>query len=62
MLRHERGGVRIATMDPTGTKSWKVGPALKNMPRKGMLVPLLLGDTLLYYREGHFDEDSGATS
>lgn len=59
VLRPERGAVRIATMDPTGTKPWKVGPALKNMPRKGMLVPLLLGDTLLYYREGYFDENSG---
>ncbi len=57
VLRQKNGSVRIATLEPTGTKPWKIGPPLKNVPRKGMLVPLLVGDTVYYYREGHFDEN-----
>lgn len=55
VVRHARGGVRVATLDPTGTKPWKVGPALKHK-RKGFLTPMVLGDTLVYYREGVWDE------
>ncbi|MFY2562134.1 hypothetical protein ACN469_31355 [Corallococcus terminator] len=55
VVRHERGGVRVATLDPTGTKPWKVGPSLKHK-RKGFLTPMVLGDTLVYYREGVWDE------
>lgn len=51
VLRHPRGGVRLATLDPTGTRPWKVGPPLK-MPRRGTLTPLVLGDTMIFYREG----------
>lgn len=51
-LRHDRGGVRLATLDPTGRKPWKVGPALPQV-RTGMLTPAVLGDTMLFYREGH---------
>jgi hypothetical protein len=50
-LRHPRGGVRIATLEPTGTKPWKVGPLLPQV-RKGMLTPAVLGDTMLFYRAG----------
>ncbi|WP_408889098.1 hypothetical protein ACJ2CR_33915 [Myxococcus faecalis] len=55
VLRHDKGGVRIATMDPTGTKPWKLGPPLKQR-RKGMLSPMVIGDTLVFYREGTQDE------
>ncbi|GEN07203.1 hypothetical protein SAMN05443572_104172 [Myxococcus fulvus] len=55
VLRHDKGGVRIATMDPTGTKPWKVGPPLKQK-RKGMLSPMVIGDTMVFYREGTRDE------
>ncbi|AKQ67975.1 hypothetical protein A176_004887 [Myxococcus hansupus] len=57
VLRQKNGSVRIATLEPTGTKPWKIGPPLKNVPRKGMLVPFLVGDTVYYYREGFFDEN-----
>ncbi|WPB72940.1 hypothetical protein KYC5002_28235 [Archangium violaceum] len=55
VMRHERSGVRVATMDPTGTKPWKLGPPMKQK-RKGMLSPMLLGDTMVFYREGVTDE------
>ncbi|WP_254038364.1 hypothetical protein [Myxococcus guangdongensis] len=55
VLRHDKGGVRIATMDPTGTKPWKLGPPLKQK-RKGMLSPMVIGDTMVFYREGTQDE------
>ncbi len=55
-LRHPRGGVRLATLDPTGRKPWKVGPSLPQV-RKGMLTPAVLGDTMLFYRSGDFDTD-----
>lgn len=51
VLRHPRGGVRVATLDPTGKQPWKVGPPLKQV-RRGMLTPVVLGDTMLFYREG----------
>jgi hypothetical protein len=51
VLRHPRRGVRLATLDPTGERPWKVGPPLK-MPRRGTLTPLVLGDTMIFYREG----------
>ncbi|WP_224369852.1 hypothetical protein [Hyalangium versicolor] len=54
-LRHGRGGVRLATLDPTGKKPWKVGPALPQV-RRGMLTPAVLGDTMLFYREGSREE------
>lgn len=55
VMRHERGGVRIATMDSTGTRPWKLGPALKQK-RRGMLSPMVLRDTMVFYREGVFDD------
>ncbi|MCP3167035.1 hypothetical protein [Myxococcus qinghaiensis] len=55
VMRHERGGVRIATMDPTGTKPWKLGPPMKQK-RKGLLSPMVLGDSMVFYREGTQDE------
>lgn len=55
VMRHERGGVRVATLDPTGTKPWKLGPPLKQK-RKGLLSPMVLGDSMVFYREGVFDE------
>lgn len=55
VMRHDRGGVRIATMDPTGTKPWKLGPPMKQK-RKGLLSPMVLGDSMVFYREGTRDE------
>jgi hypothetical protein len=56
VLRHPRGGVRIATQDPTGTRPWKVGAAL--LPaRRGLLTPLVLGDTMVFFREGAWPPD-----
>ncbi|WPB82244.1 hypothetical protein KYC5002_24400 [Archangium violaceum] len=43
--------VRIATLDPTGTKPWKVGPPLRQASRK-MTAATLLGDSLIFFREG----------
>lgn len=51
VLRNNRDGVRIATLDPTGTKPWKVGPPLRQERRK-MTAATVLGDTLLFFREG----------
>jgi hypothetical protein len=51
VLRHPRGGVRLATLEPTGKRPWQVGPPLRQV-HKGMLTPLVLGDTLVFYREG----------
>jgi hypothetical protein len=56
VLRHPRGGVRLATLDPTGRTPWTVGPPLPQV-RKGMLTPVVLGDTMLFYREGTWDTD-----
>ncbi|QSQ22654.1 hypothetical protein JY651_47415 [Pyxidicoccus parkwayensis] len=53
VLRGKRD-VRIATLDPTGTKPWKIGPPLRQTRRK-MTSATLLGDTLVFFREG---EDS----
>ncbi|TSC34441.1 hypothetical protein [Corallococcus sp. Z5C101001] len=55
VMRHERGGVRIATLDATGTKPWKLGPVMKQK-RRGLLTPVVLGDSMVFYREGVFDE------
>ncbi|XXF75241.1 hypothetical protein P2318_19435 [Myxococcaceae bacterium GXIMD 01537] len=66
VLRHERGGVRIATQDPAGKRPWKLGPPL-GLTRRWMLTPVLLGDTMLFYREaeppqyGHCDETHHGT-
>ncbi|WP_141620137.1 hypothetical protein [Myxococcus sp. AB036A] len=57
VLRQKNGSVRLATLEPTGTQPWKIGPPLKDVPRTGMLVPFLVGDTVYYYREGFFDEN-----
>ncbi|SDE65998.1 hypothetical protein [Myxococcus virescens] len=46
VLRQKNGSVCLATLEPTGTQPWKIGPPLKNVPRKGMLVPFLVGDTV----------------
>jgi hypothetical protein len=56
VLRHPRGGVRIATQDPTGKRPWKVGPPLRQA-RRGLLTPLVLGDTMIFYREGSWPPD-----
>lgn len=49
VLRHPREGVRVATLEPTGTRPWKVGRRLGQV-RRGLLTPLVLGDTLVFYR------------
>jgi hypothetical protein len=60
VLRHPRGGVRLATQDPTGKRPWKVGAPVRKTSR-GMLTPLVLGDTLIFYREGRWlPEEEGA--
>ncbi|HYH96668.1 hypothetical protein [Hyalangium sp.] len=51
VLRHPRGGVRLATLDPTGKRPWKVGSPLRQ-ERRGLLTPLVLGETMVFYREG----------
>ncbi|MFY0566690.1 hypothetical protein ACN28E_23020 [Archangium lansingense] len=56
VLRHPRGGVRVATLESTGKRPWKVGPPLKQV-RKGMLTPVVLGDTMLFFREGDNSTD-----
>ncbi|NTX34145.1 hypothetical protein HUA78_06835 [Myxococcus sp. CA033] len=55
VVRHERGGVRVATLDPSGTKPWKLGSPMKQK-RKGLLTPVVLGDSMVFYREGTQDE------
>jgi hypothetical protein len=56
VLSHPRGGVRLATQDPTGQRPWKVGAPLRQA-RRGLLTPLVLGDTMLFYREGVWPPD-----
>ncbi|MFP2908492.1 hypothetical protein ACLESD_26250 [Pyxidicoccus sp. 3LFB2] len=57
VLKHPRDGVRIATLDPTGTKPWKVGRPLPQSRRK-MNTALVLGDTMVFFREGlEYPED-----
>jgi hypothetical protein len=51
VLKHERAGVRLATLDPTGTKPWKVARPLP-LERSKMGTALVLGDTLVFFREG----------
>ncbi|KFE64393.1 hypothetical protein [Hyalangium minutum] len=51
VLRHPSRGVRLATLDRAGKKPWQVGPPLRQV-RLGMLTPVVLGDTMLFYREG----------
>ncbi|MCE9669847.1 hypothetical protein LY474_18785 [Myxococcus stipitatus] len=51
LTRHPRGGLRLATMERSATKPWKVGPALRQS-RRGVVTPFVLGDTLVYYQEG----------
>ncbi|NOK16522.1 hypothetical protein [Corallococcus carmarthensis] len=58
VLKHQRDGIRIATLDPTGTKPWKVARALRQ-ERRGMEMALVLGDTLVFYREGAQHPESG---
>ncbi|PTL81590.1 hypothetical protein DAT35_21770 [Vitiosangium sp. GDMCC 1.1324] len=65
LVRHPRAGVRLATMDPSGTKPWKLGPVMRQ-ERRGLLTPYVLGDTLVFYREGQTheggcDEDNPGT-
>ncbi|REG32171.1 hypothetical protein ATI61_105499 [Archangium gephyra] len=58
VLRHPRGGVRIAMQDATGTRPWKVGARLRQ-ERRGLLTPLVLGNTLVFYRQGVWPPDGG---
>ncbi|WNG34422.1 hypothetical protein F0U61_12855 [Archangium violaceum] len=58
VLRHPRGGVRLATQDPTGKRPWKVGSPLRQA-RRGLLTPLVLGDTMIFYREGTWLPEAG---
>jgi hypothetical protein len=58
VLRNKRDGVRIATLDPTGTKPWKLGPPLRQERRK-MTTAALLGDSLVFFREGEDHPEYG---
>jgi hypothetical protein len=58
VLRSKRDGVRIATLDPTGTKPWKLGPPLRQERRK-MTTAALLGGTLVFFREGENHPEYG---
>jgi hypothetical protein len=58
VLWHPRRGVRIATLDPTGTRPWTVGGPLPQKSR-GMTMSRVLGDTLVFFRQGEvFPEDN----
>jgi hypothetical protein len=59
VLRHPREGVRLATLEPTGTRPWKVGRRLGQV-RRGLLTPLVLGDTMVFYREGEWEAPHGS--
>jgi hypothetical protein len=59
VLRHPREGVRVATLEPTGTRPWKVGRRLGQV-RRGLLTPLVLGDTMVFYREGEWGPPHGS--
>jgi len=59
VLMHPRDGVRVATLDPTGTRPWKVGRRLGQV-RRGLLTPLVLGDTMVFYREGEWGPPHGS--
>jgi hypothetical protein len=58
VLKHPREGVRVATLEPTGTRPWKVGRRL-GLERRGLLTPLVLGDTIVFYREGEWRHSHG---
>ncbi|MCP3097946.1 hypothetical protein LZ198_03545 [Myxococcus sp. K15C18031901] len=51
LARNDKEGLRLVTMDPSGTKPWKVGPVIQKA-RRGVVTPFVVGDTLVFYKEG----------